>query len=139
MITGFVTSLIAYCLWVVGWFSSEFLVVIPVYWLSLVLILISIMNTLRKKNFIFLWGGEVIRKKLLLMNWESLAKPTSFRGWDINNLNCFGMELCMKSMWLMLTGNGSWNNVILTKYLCNRSLLYRVRKKELTVRNTTLI
>ena len=49
---------------------KSILVVVPIYWLSLVLIPTSVMNTSRKKIYNFMWGSDDLVKKFLLCNWE---------------------------------------------------------------------
>ena len=77
-----------------------------VYWFALARCPKSILNALRKLIFSFLWGSSVGHKLSHLVNWETLSLPIEFGGWDIKNLEWFGISLILKSMWKLLTGTG---------------------------------
>lgn len=93
------------------------LIGIPIYWLSLHRIPVSILSRLRRLFFNFLWTGAADRRKLILTKWESIALPTDHGGWGIRNLTYFGIALRMKSFWRSLFGTTSWSKVISAKYL----------------------
>ena len=96
------------------------------------------MNTLRKKIYNFLWGSDDLGKKFHLCNWESLVKSVLYGGWDIKNLQDFGMSLWMKSLWMVLTGKGMWHDVIMSKYCSNWAISTWVRNSQLYNRGTSL-
>lgn len=93
------------------------LIGIPIYWLSLHRIPVSILSRLRRLFFNFLWTGAADRRKLILTKWESIVLPTDHSGWGIRNLTYFGIALRMKSFWRSLFGTTSWSKVISAKYL----------------------
>ena len=72
---------------------------LAVYWFTLARCPKSILNVLRKTIFSFLWGSSAGYQKPHLVSWETLSLPIKFGGWDIKNLEWFGIYLRLKSMW----------------------------------------
>jgi hypothetical protein len=70
-----------------------------VYWLALAHVLISILNTIRKICFAFLWSGVKDKKKFHLCNWMLIAKPKSYGGWGLRNILLFSRSLETNTMW----------------------------------------
>jgi hypothetical protein len=70
----------------------------PVYWLVLVHIPISFLNTIRKICFSFLWSGVKNKKKFHLCTWISIARPKSFGGWGLQNIFLFSRSLETNTM-----------------------------------------
>ena len=95
---------------------------LAVYWFALDRCLKSIMNVLCKTIFSFLWGSSAGYPKPHLVSWETLSLPIEYGGWDIKNLEWFGISLRLKSMWQLLTGTGIWSRIIAHKYFKNRPL-----------------
>jgi hypothetical protein len=60
----------------------------PVYWLALAHVLISILNTICKICFAFLWSGVKNKKKYHLCSWMSIARPKSYGGWGFVTSFC---------------------------------------------------
>ena len=54
-----------------------------------------------------------------LVDWNTISKPHEYGGWNIKNLEWFGMSLRMKSLWVVLNGNRTWSHIISHKYLKN--------------------
>ena len=54
-----------------------------------------------------------------LVDWYTISKPHEYSGWNIKNLEWFSMPLRMKSLWMVLNGNGTWSHIIGHKYLKN--------------------
>ena len=79
---------------------------LAVYWFALARCPKSILITLCKLIYNFLWGSSGDHGLSHLVSWESLALPIEFGGWDIKNLEWFGISLRLKSLWLLLTGTG---------------------------------
>ena len=73
---------------------------LPVYWFSLAHIPKSILNCLRRCIFTFLWGSIGGKQKMHLVDWHTISKPHEYGGWNIKNLEWFGMSLRMKSLWM---------------------------------------
>ena len=95
---------------------------LSVYWFALARCPESILNILHKHIYNFLWGTSAGHSSSHLANWELLALPFEFGGWDIKNLEWFGISLRLKSLWHLLTGTGTWCRIITHKYLKNRPL-----------------
>ena len=95
---------------------------LAVYWFALARCPKSILKVLRKIIFSFLWGSSEGHQKPQLVNWETLSLPIEFGGWDIKNLEWFGISLRLKSMWQLLTGIFFWSIIVAHKYLKNRPL-----------------
>jgi len=106
---------------------------IPVYWLSLAKILKSILNNIRKRMFIFMWIGKNIKEGVHLINWRKLAKPKKVGGWGIKNIFFFGKSLAAKILWRRLNIPGLWNEVILKKYIRNKSVVECLRQGKKTL------
>jgi ribonuclease HI len=96
---------------------------IPVYWLSLAKIPKSILNTIRKRMFSFLWTGKKTKEGIHLTRWNTIAKPKKLGGWGIKNIFTFGKALAAKSLWRCLMVHGLWHEVILKKYLRKKSVV----------------
>ena len=52
-----------------------------------------------------------------LVDWHTISKPHEYCGWNIRNLEWFGMSLRFKSLWIVLNGRGTWSDIISHKYL----------------------
>jgi hypothetical protein len=96
---------------------------ILVYWLSLAKIPKSILNTIKKRMFSFLWTGKKIKEGIHLVSWNQLAKPKKMGGWGIKNIYTFGKALATKSLWRCLMVHGLWHEVVLKKYLRKKSVV----------------
>ena len=64
---------------------------LSVYWMALVLVPRSILDKLRSMIFSFLWGSSAKNKKFHLVDWHTLAYPTSLGGWGIKQLLWFSL------------------------------------------------
>ena len=92
------------------------------YWFSLAKFPRSILNSLRSSIFTFLWGKSNGHQRYHLANWRTVSSPVKIGGWDIKNLEWFGISIRLKSMWKLLFANGIWSRIISHKYLKNRPL-----------------
>jgi hypothetical protein len=101
---------------------------ILVYWLSFAKIPKSILNTIRRKMFSFLWTGKKIKEGIHLISWNKIAKPKKMGGWGIKNIFTFGKALAAKSLWRCLMVPGLWHEVILKKYLKKKSVVEWLRE-----------
>jgi len=90
---------------------------ILVYLLSLAHIPSSILKTLRKRMFSFLWFGNVGKEKYHLVRWEALSKPKHLGGWGLKNISIFGKALVSKSLWRGLFGSSMRCSLIKEKYI----------------------
>ena len=75
---------------------------IPVYWMGLAPIPVSVLNKLRSLSFAFLWGSSDHKHRYHLTNWRELSWPKEYGGWGIKHLNWFSIALRMKNLWLVL-------------------------------------
>ena len=51
------------------------------------------------------------------MDWNTLSRPYNYGGWNIKNMEWFGMVLRLKILWLALKGLGIRSSMIRPKYL----------------------
>ena len=79
---------------------------LAMYWFALARCPKSIMNMLMKVILSFLWGSIDGHQKYHLASWEVISAPIECGGWDIKNLEWFGISLRLKNMCLLLKGNG---------------------------------
>jgi hypothetical protein len=89
----------------------------PVYWMSLEIIPITVLNNLRKIMFNFLWKGNSDSKSFHLCKWERLTIPKCYGGWGLRNLIDFNKALAAHTLWRVLKNEGIWHNIIVDKYL----------------------
>jgi hypothetical protein len=71
----------------------------PVYWISMVVVPISVLEKLRQLIYTFLWSGCRENKCLHLCNWDSIARPKKDGGWGIKKISFFNKSLAAKSLW----------------------------------------
>ena len=95
---------------------------IPVYWFSLAKIPKTILNILRQRIFLFLWGNTTQKKCLHLVDWMALSRLYEYGGWNIKNLEWFRFSLRMKTCRMALNGEGIWSHIIRHNYLKDRYL-----------------
>ena len=72
---------------------------LAVYWFPLARCPKSILTLLRRSIFSFLWGSSAEHQNSHLVNWESVSLPTEYGGWNIKNLEWFGISLRLKCLW----------------------------------------
>jgi hypothetical protein len=89
----------------------------PVYWMSLVVVPCSVLNTMRKMMFNFLWRRNSESNQLHLCKWEQITIPKKFGGWGIRNIFDFSKALVANTLWRVLMSGGIWHRVIMDKYL----------------------
>jgi hypothetical protein len=90
---------------------------LPVYWLALAHIPLSVLNKIRQLVFSFLWSGNKKSRSYHLCNWETVSKPKLYGGWGLRNIFIFYRALASNTLWRVLTKIGIWNRVIKDKYL----------------------
>jgi hypothetical protein len=88
----------------------------PVYWLALAHVLISVLNTIHKICFSFLWSGVNNKKKYHLCSWTTIARPKSYGGWGLRNIFLFSRSLATNTMWRAIMKMGIWQSVLKDKY-----------------------
>jgi hypothetical protein len=99
----------------------------PIYWMSLAVVPCSVLNTLRKLMFNFLWKRKSDTNQMHLCNWEQITLPKLFGGWGIHNIFDFSKSLAANTLWRVLMGEGIWHRVILDKYLPHSTVINWLR------------
>jgi len=59
---------------------------IPVYWLTLFKIPLTILTVLRRYAASYLWSGNSLQDKIHLTKWSMIAKPRLLGGWGFKDL-----------------------------------------------------
>lgn len=89
---------------------------IPIYALSVRLLPVRVQNTLHSLLSKFLWGGLDIRRKLHLVDWDSVSMPIDRKGLEIARLEDLNAALILK--WIYKFANESdtlWRRVVCAK------------------------
>ena len=102
---------------------------IPVYWMGIAPIPVSILHKLRSITFAFLWGSSGNIRKFHLVCWSDLSWPKKFEGWGIKNLQCFSIALRLRNFCKVLFSDSLWHRVLTTKYLKQSSVVSWLREK----------
>jgi hypothetical protein len=89
---------------------------LPVYWMALAHIPVSVLRTLRQLIFSFLWTGSKKNSGYHLCRWEAISKPKMMGGWGLRNLPFFYRALSANTLWRILMKPGLWSKVIKAKY-----------------------
>jgi hypothetical protein len=71
----------------------------PVYWMSLAVVPRSVLNSMRKLMFNFLWRRNNESNHLHLCKWEHISLPKKFGGWGIRNIFYFSKALATNTLW----------------------------------------
>ena len=74
-----------------------------------------------------------------LVDWYTISKPHEYGGWNIKNLEWFSMSLRMKSLWMVLNGNGTWSHIIGHKYLKNLFVNEYLRQQSFPVQGSSYL
>ena len=94
---------------------------IHVFWFSLFIVSLVVIDQIRKLVFHFLWDRKLNSSKFHLSFRESISKPKLCGGWGVKHLYLFNQSLCAKTLWRTLFNEGLWGMLIKQKYL--KSLL----------------
>jgi hypothetical protein len=62
---------------------------LPVYWMALAHIPVTVLRSLRQLIFSFLWSSSKKSSGYHLCNWKDLSKPKSMGGWGLRHLPFF--------------------------------------------------
>jgi hypothetical protein len=88
------------------------------YWFSLALIPVLIINRIRGRIINFLWEGAMKNvHKIHLLSWDKISREKSLGRWGIQNIFWFNIALVLKTVWRGLMGKGSWSEILFAKYL----------------------
>ena len=88
-----------------------------VYWLSMKKIPKSVLNSIGKRMFSFLWSGNFFIEGMHLASWKNLEKAKKTGGWGLKNMYSFGKALAAKIIWRCLMLSGLWHEVMIKKYI----------------------
>ena len=90
---------------------------LPMYYLSLFTIPVSIAKRIEKLQRNFLWGGKKEGMTHHLLSWESVCSPIIYGGLGIRKLIVFNKALLGKWLWRFgVEESHLWRRVIATKY-----------------------
>jgi hypothetical protein len=95
---------------------------LPVYWMALAHIPLSVIKKLHQLIFAFLWNGSKQNRGFHLCGWEILSKPKALGGWGLRNLYLFYHALSANTLWRILMAPGIWNKLIKDKYISHQSV-----------------
>jgi hypothetical protein len=65
----------------------------------------KICTELDKLNRNFLWGDTLQKKRLYLLNWETVSHPKEEEGLGIKNSKCRNLALLAKRNWDLQSGS----------------------------------
>jgi hypothetical protein len=100
-----------------------------VFWMSMELILKSVLNRIRQSMFEFLWSGQKAKHhRIHLCRWDLLARPKRCGGWGLRNLTMFNTALLANSFWRALMVDNIWHKILVDKYLGEFSVVDWLRK-----------
>ena len=89
----------------------------PIYLMSLFRLPRRVKLRLEKIQLDFLLGGGNLKRKLYLVNWETVCLSKEKGGLGIQNLSKFNRALLGKWSWtFVMEDNSMWRNVINLKY-----------------------
>ena len=112
---------------------------IPVYWMGLAPLPVSILHKLRSITFAFLWGSSGNTRKYHLAFSFDLSWPKKFKGWGIKNLHWFSIALRLRNFWKVLFSDSLWHQVLITKYLKQTTVITWLREKKFSSRGVSAI
>ncbi|XP_039060736.1 uncharacterized protein LOC120204786 [Hibiscus syriacus] len=97
---------------------------LPIYYLSLFKIPVSVLKTLNSLMSNFLWGGGAEKSKIHWVSWLNVCRPKMEGGLGVLNLNLMNRALLEKWAWRFANERGSvWRDLICSKYNLDPSLL----------------
>ena len=73
------------------------------------------------------------------MDWQTISRPYDCGGWNIKNLDWFSTAPRLKSIWLILIGEGIWSHIVKFKYLRDWTIDAWLHCKYLKVQGTSYI
>ena len=82
---------------------------IPIYWMGLAPLPVSIFHKLRSITFAFLWVSSGNTHKFHLACWSDLSWPNKYEGWGIKNLHWFSIALGLRNLWKVLFSDSLWH------------------------------
>jgi len=96
---------------------------IPLYYLSLFKISVSVGKTIKGIQRDFLWGWGQEGRKIACVKWDLICKSKEEGGLGVKDLKCFNMALLGKWRWrLGKDHTGIWKDILESKYGSWRTL-----------------
>jgi hypothetical protein len=74
--------------------------------MSLAVVPRSVLNSIRKLMFNFLWRRNNDSTPLHLCKWEQLSLPNKFGGWGFRNIYEFSKAMAVHMLWRVLKCGG---------------------------------
>ncbi|KAE8709200.1 hypothetical protein F3Y22_tig00110332pilonHSYRG01083 [Hibiscus syriacus] len=102
---------------------------IPIHYLSIFQIPISVLNKLNSIMASFLWGGSSDKKNIHWIKWDLVCKPKKLGGLGIPNLLLLNRALMGKWVWKFVGEKNSWWKSV----VC---CVYNMDPNSLMIRNT---
>lgn len=91
--------------------------IIPIYFMSIHKIPLSVANRIEKLQRDFLWNGMGGEHKYHLVDWKSICLPKSLGGLGIRSISRTNQALMGKWLWRFGNGEqGLWRDVVVWKY-----------------------
>ncbi|KAH9319158.1 hypothetical protein KI387_020927 [Taxus chinensis] len=89
---------------------------LPTYFMSLLKIPSSVREVVEKIQRKFLWSGTEDKKRIHLVAWKEVCKPTTHGGLGLRKMNG---ALLAKLAWEVAKGDSCWAHLLRAKYLAN--------------------
>eukprot|EP00253_Pinus_taeda_P023722 PITA_23722 len=119
--------------------SQSILMQLAVYWAHLFYLPTGIIKKIKSITANFIWSGGKQRTKYHLARMNQIAAPKYLGGWGLKDLRTFGNALICKSLHRGIFGTGPWSNLIRTKYLKGRPLLFWYRRGVIGIRGGSAV
>lgn len=103
---------------------------IPIYAMQTAKLHVSICSSLDKLNRDFIWGNCDDKKKIHLVNWNTVYKPKISGGLGLKKTIVMNKDMLAKTSWRILQHDeGLWCKLFQEKYLKNMSMTCASYKK----------
>ncbi|XP_038704713.1 uncharacterized protein LOC120000656 [Tripterygium wilfordii] len=90
---------------------------LPIYYMSLFKMPVSVARKLESLQRNFLWGDSDVKKKLHRVNWKQVIQPKNAGGLGIGDITLKNKALLFKWAWRFLKNEGAfWRSIISGKY-----------------------
>ncbi|XP_004289445.1 PREDICTED: putative ribonuclease H protein At1g65750-like [Fragaria vesca subsp. vesca] len=91
---------------------------IPIYAMQTAKLPLSLCESIDKANINFLWGDSNEKKKIHLVNWESVCKPKHRGGLGLKKTADMNQAMLAKASWrIFQNDHGLWADIYRKKYL----------------------
>jgi len=90
---------------------------IPIYCMSMYLLLKTIIKRLDRTRKRFFWQGGGTKKKYFLVKWSRISKPKKKGGLGIHDQRKMNKSLLYKWWWKLENNDGLWQQIVKKKYI----------------------